>query len=81
MDLLLELNSFQGVIGKPLPAVAEMEWNSAFKPILACPPLEDLFEEVFRDLSEVSLVIPAVMSSSLSPISHSRWLQLELKCT
>ena len=82
-------NSFQGVIGKMLPAVADMEWNPAFKPISAGPGLEELPEEVFRDLSSdqkyLCLVIQAVMSGVIpdklksltnGPISHSRWLTL-----
>ena len=82
-------NSSQGVIAKLLPAVADMEWNPAFKPISAGPGLEELPEEVFRDLSSdqkyLYLVIQAVMSGVIpdklksltnGPISHSRWLTL-----
>ena len=43
-------NSFQSVIGKLLPAVADMEWNPAFKPVSAGPGLEELHGEAFRDL-------------------------------
>ena len=82
-------NSFKGVIGKLLPEVADMEWNSKFKPISAGPGLEELSEEVFRELSTdqkyLRLAILAVMSGEIpdklkslknGPISHSRWLTL-----
>ena len=82
-------NSFKGVIGKKLPEVSEMEWNPAFKPISAGPGLEELPEDVFRDLSSdqkyLYLTVEAVRSGIVpdklkcltnGPISHSRWLTL-----
>ena len=82
-------NSFKGVIGKLLPEVADMEWNPGFKPISSGPGLEELPEEVFRDLSSdlkyLRLVIQAVRSGDVpdklksltnGPISHARWLTL-----
>ena len=82
-------NSFKGVIGKLLPEVADMEWNPGFKPISSGPGLEELPEEVFRNLSSdlkyLRLVIQAVRSGDVpdklksltnGPISHARWLTL-----
>ena len=46
-------NSFQGVTGQLLPAVADMEWNPAFKPILAGQGLEDL-PRIYSEICQVT---------------------------
>ena len=82
-------NSFKGPIGKSLPHVEDLEWDENFTPISEAPPLPDLDDQVFNDLSSdqkyLYLAAKSIQSGKIDPrlrnlkpgpISHSRWLTL-----
>lgn len=80
-------NTFQGVIGKILPRVEELEWSTKVEKVQLGPGLTELSEEVAADLSSdqrilylafmsvwTGVIRVELYSLTPGPISHSRWL-------
>ena len=80
-------NTFQGVIGKLLPNVEELDWNPRFKKFDEGPGLPNISEELASDLSsdqhllflvyqsvKTGTIRPELYSLTPGPVSHSRWL-------
>ena len=80
-------NTFKGVVGKLLPKVEDLEWNTNFKKVTDGPGLPNISDEIASDLSSDQLILFLCYDSvrtgkirvelySLTPglLSHSRWL-------
>ena len=85
-------NTFQGVIGKLLPQVEDLDWSKRIQKVQIGPGIADLTDEVASDLSSdqrmlylafvsvwTGVIREELYSLTPGPISHSRWLTLCVK--